>query len=136
MFSGPKMKAAFYLDQRAVQEQVDALLKIFSGQSGRSFATAANFIGENIGIESSQIEFGIEGRRRRLTIPEYLELEIEGIKGREISQDSLVTNPSFRIAPGFDPVIARSMKHNYRDHGFEWDSSSKKGYYSKFKYGP
>ena len=106
MFSGPKMKAAFYLDQRAVQEQVDALSKIFSGQSGRSFATAANFIGENIGIESSQIEFGIEGRRRRLTIPEYLELEIEGVKGREISQDSLVTNPSFRIAPGFDPVIA------------------------------
>ena len=109
------MKAAFYLDQRADQEQVDALSKIFSGQSGGFFAAAANFIGENIGIKSSQIEFGIQGKRRWLTIPEYLELEIEGIKGSDTSQDSLVTNPAFTVAPSFDPVIARSMKHHYRD---------------------
>ncbi|MEP6576070.1 MAG: DUF1326 domain-containing protein [Nitrososphaerota archaeon] len=136
MFTGPKMKAAFYLDQRADQEQVDALSKIFSGQSGGFFAAAANFIGENIGIKSSQIDFGIQGKRQWLTIPEYLELEIEGIKGSDTSQDSLVTNPAFTVAPGFDPVIARSMKHHYRDHGFEWDSSGKNGFYSKFKYGP
>ena len=36
MFTGPKMKAAFYLDKRADQGQVDALSKIFSGQSGDS----------------------------------------------------------------------------------------------------
>ena len=70
MFTGPKMKAAFYLDQRADQEQVDALSKIFSGQSGGFFAAAANFIGENVGIKSSQIEFGNQGKRRWLTIPE------------------------------------------------------------------
>lgn len=136
MFTGPKMKAAFYLDQCAQQEQVDALSKIFSGQSGGFFAAAANFIGENIGIKSSQIEFGIQGKRRWLTIPEYLELEIEGIKGSDTSQDSLVTNPAFTVALGFDPAIARSMKHHYRDHGFELDSSGKNGFYSKFKYGP
>jgi len=55
MFTEPKMKAAFYLDQHADQEQVVALSKIFSGQSGGFFAAAANFIGENIGIKSSQI---------------------------------------------------------------------------------
>jgi hypothetical protein len=74
----------------------------------------ANFIGENVGIKSSQVEFGIQGKRRWLTIPEYLELEIEGINGGDTSQDSLVTNPAFTVAPGFDPVIARSMKHHYR----------------------
>jgi len=46
------------LPGRADQEQVDALSKIFSGQSGGFFAAAANFIGENVGIKSSQIEFG------------------------------------------------------------------------------
>lgn len=117
-------------------EQVDALSKIFSGQSGGFFAAAANFIGENIGIESSQIEFGIQGKRRWLTIPEYLELEVEGIKGSDTSQDSLVTNPAFTVALGIDPAIARSMKHHYRDHGFELDSSGKNGFYSEFKYGP
>ena len=69
-------------------------------------------------------------------MPEHLELEIEGIKGSDTSQDSLVTNPAFTVAPGFDPVIARSSKHHYSDHGFEWDSSGKNGFFSKFKYGP
>ena len=39
-------------------------------------------------------------------MPEHLELEIEGIKGSDTSQDSLVTNPAFTVAPGFDPAIA------------------------------
>ncbi|MGB7707465.1 MAG: hypothetical protein WBL64_09205 [Nitrososphaeraceae archaeon] len=48
----------------------------------------------------------------------------------------LVTNPSFTVAPGYDPIIARSSKNTYRDLGFEWDSSGKNGFYSKLKYGP
>jgi hypothetical protein len=136
MFTGPKMKAAFYLDKRSSQEQVDALSKIFSGQSGGFFAAAANLIGEVLGIKTAPITFEMQGRRRRLRIPEFMELEIEAIKGNNADIDSLVTNPSFTVAPGYDPIIARSSKNTYRDLGFEWDSSGKNGFYSKFKYGP
>jgi hypothetical protein len=65
-----------------------------------------------------------------------MELEIEAIKGNIADMDSLVTNPSFTVAPGFDPAIARSSKNTYRDLGFEWDSSGKNGFYSKFRYVP
>ena len=136
MFTGPKMKAAFYLDQRADQEQVVALSKIFSGQSGGFFAAAANFIGEMLGIKSAPITFGMEGKRRWLHIPDYLKLEIEAIKGGDQNKDSVVTNPAFTVAPGYDPVISRSTKHTYKDLGLEWDSSGKNGFYSKFNYGP
>jgi hypothetical protein len=136
MFTGSKMKAAFYLDKRSSQEQVDALSKIFSGQSGGFFAAAANLIGEVLGIKTVPITFEMQGRRRRLSIPEFMELEIEAIKGNNANIDSLVTNPSFTVAPGYDPIIARSSKNTYRDLGFEWDSSGKNGFYSKFKYGP
>jgi hypothetical protein len=136
MFTGPKWKAALYLDNVASQEQTDALSKIFSGQSGGFFAVAANFIGEMLGVKSAPITFGIEGKRRWLHIPEYLNLEIEAIKGGDQNKDSLVTNPAFTVAPGYDPVISRSTKHSYKDHGLEWDSSGKNGFYSKFSYGP
>lgn len=136
MFTGPKMKAAFYLDEHANQEQNDALSKIFSGQSGGFFAVAANLIGEMVGIKSAPITYGIEGKRRWLRVPEYMELEIEALKGNDPNKDSLVTNPSFTVAPGYEPVIARSTKHTYNDYGFEWDSSGKNGFYSRFKYGP
>ena len=136
MFTGPKWKAALYLDNGASQEQTEALTKIFSGQSGGFFSAAANFIGEMLGIKSAPITFGMDGKRRWLHIPEYLSLEIEAIKGGDPNKDSLVTNPAFTVAPGYDPVISRSTKHSYKDLGFEWDSSGKNGFYSKFNYGP
>ncbi|CAN5570152.1 hypothetical protein BH18THE1_BH18THE1_05570 [soil metagenome] len=37
------MKAAFYIDKRSSEEQVDALSKIFSGQSGGFFAAGSWF---------------------------------------------------------------------------------------------
>ena len=72
MFTGPKMKAAFYIDKRSSEEQVDALSKIFSGQSGGFFAAAANLIGEVLGIKTAPITFEMQGRRRRLSIPEFM----------------------------------------------------------------
>ena len=136
MFTGPKWKAALYLDNAASEEQKVALSKIFSGQSGGFFAAAANFIGEMLGIKSAPITFGMEGKRRWLHIPDYLKLEIEAIKGGDQNKDSVVTNPAFTVAPGYDPVISRSTKHTYKDLGLEWDSSGKNGFYSKFNYGP
>lgn len=136
MFTGPKMKAAFYIDKRSSEEQVDALTKIFSGQSGGFFAAAANLICEVLGIKTVPITFEMQGRRRRLHIPEFMELEIEAMKGNNAEIDSLVTNPSFTVAPGYDPIIARSSKNAYMDLGFERDSSGKNGFYSRFKYGP
>ena len=53
MFTGPKMKVAFYVDKNANQEQSDALSNIFSGQSGGFFAVAAQVIGEMVGIKSA-----------------------------------------------------------------------------------
>jgi hypothetical protein len=60
MFTGPKWKAALYLDNAASEEQKVALSKIFSGQSGGFLGAAANFIGEMLGIKSAPISFGME----------------------------------------------------------------------------
>ncbi|HEX2306594.1 MAG TPA: DUF1326 domain-containing protein [Nitrososphaeraceae archaeon] len=136
MFTGPKMKLAFYVDKNANQEQSDALSNIFSGQSGGFFAIAAQFIGEMVGTKSAPITFGVEGKRRWLNIPEYLNLEIEAMKGNDPNKDSLLVNPSFTMVPGHDAVIARSTKYSYNDHGFKWDSTGKNGFYSKFNYSP
>jgi hypothetical protein len=136
MFTGPKWKAALYLDNAASEVQKVALSKIFSGQSGGFFGAAANSIGEMLGIKSAPITFGMEGKRRWLHIPDYLNLEIEAIKGGDQNEDSVFTNPAFTVAPGYDRVISHSTKHTYKDLGLEWDSSGKNGFYSKFNYGP
>jgi hypothetical protein len=136
MFTGPKMKLAAYIDERANSVQAEALEKILSGQAGGFFSALANLIGENLGIRSIPIEFGIDGKRRWVRIPKLLELQIEGVVGTDKNRESLIVNPAFTAAPGYDPVIARSNKYSFDDYSMKWDNSGKNGFYSRFSYGP
>ena len=136
MVTGPKWKAALYIDDNASSEQADALTKIYSGQAGGFFAAAANFIGEMLGVKSVPIEFGIDGKRRWLNIKNSVELEIEGVKGIDPNKESCIVNPAFSVVPGSDLVIARSSKYNYNDHGLQWNNSGKNGFYCRFSYSP
>lgn len=76
MFTGPKWKAALYLDEKAGKEQADALGKIYSGQAGGFFAVMAGLIGEIVGARSVPIKFEIAGKRRTLQVPATIELTI------------------------------------------------------------
>ena len=136
MVTGPKWKAALYIDDNASSEQADALTKIYSGQAGGFFAAAANFIGEMLGVKSVPIEFGIDGKRRWLNIKNSVELEIEGVKGIDPNKESCIVNPAFSAVPGSDLVVARSSKYNYNDHGLQWNNSGKNGFYCRFSYSP
>ena len=135
MATGPKWKAALYIDDRATKEQSDSLIKIFSGQAGGFFhIIATNFIGEVLGVKSAPIEFGIDGKRRSIHIKESMVLEIEALIGGDENQESRIVNPAFSATPGSDLVVARSTKFRYDDHGMQWDNSGKNGYYCKFRY--
>jgi hypothetical protein len=134
MITGPKWTAALYVDQKATKEQTDSLVTIYSGQAGGFFAVASNLIEKMLGVKSVPIEFGIEGRRRWLHIPNLLDLQIQGTEGADPNQEALVVNPSFSAAPGSNLVVSTSSKYSFNDHGMKWDNSGKNGFYCKFKY--
>src|ERR687892_892900 len=65
MFTGPKWKIALYLDEKANNDQKDALTKIFTSQAGGEFfIEILPRIGEILGIRSVSIEFNIEGKKK------------------------------------------------------------------------
>ena len=138
MFTGPKWKIALYLDEKANNDQKDALTKIFTGQAGGEFfAEIFPLVGEILGIKSVPIEFKIEDKKRRkIKIPSIVEMEIEGLTGSDPNVESKVVNPAFSNTPGYDPIIARSVRHTYKDHGLEWDNSGRNAFYSRFTYYP
>jgi hypothetical protein len=78
MSTGPKWKAALYIT------------KIYSGQAGGFFAAASNLIGEMLGVKSVPIDFGIDGKRRWLSVKDTLELDIEAVAGGIIFDQSTV----------------------------------------------
>ncbi|HLG70751.1 MAG TPA: DUF1326 domain-containing protein [Chloroflexota bacterium] len=134
MATGPKWRAAFYFDERASAEQQDALAQIFSGQAGGFWAQIAPLVGENLGIKRVPIEFEVDGRRRSLRIPDTLEFEIEAVPGGDPEKEAKVVNPALYAAPGFDPVISRSVRRSYTDHGMRWEDSGRNAFYSDFEY--
>jgi hypothetical protein len=136
MFTGPKCKIALYLDERANNDQKDALTKIFTGQVGGDFfVEMLSRTGEILGIRSVPIEFKVEGKKRReIKIPAIAEMDIEGLTGSDPNIESKVVNPAFSNTPGIDPIIARATRHTYKDHGLEWDNSGRNAFYSRFTY--
>ncbi|AIC15016.1 Protein of unknown function DUF1326 [Nitrososphaera viennensis EN76] len=136
MLTGPKWKAALYLDEHATKEQADALGKIYSGQAGGFFGVIAGLIGEIVGVRSVPILFEADGKKRSLQIPSALDLTIEGITGADQKTEAVITNPQLYGAPGFPITVAKSVKHRFSDHDMKWDNSGKNGFYSKFAYAP
>jgi hypothetical protein len=138
MLTGSKWKIVLYLDEKANNDQKEALIKIFTGQvGGEFFAEMLSRVGEILGTRSVPIEFNIEGKKRRkIRIPSIAEMEIEGLAGSNPDIEPKVVNPAFSNTPGIDPIIARSTRHTYNDHGLEWDNSGKNAFYSRFAYGP
>ena len=82
----------------------------------------------------NEVSYEAEGRRRRLTIPGALEVQIEATPGGDPERESLVTNPALYGAPGYDPVISRSTRYTVHDHGIDWDNTGRNAFYSGFKY--
>ena len=136
MVNGPKWQAAVYLDERDDRKQAEVLGKIFSGQVGGFPAVVASFIDIVKGVKATKIDIVVDGKKRRLQIPNILELSIEGVSGGNPDKESCVTNPALYGSPGFDPIIARSSKYTYKDHKFNWDNSGKNAFYSPFSYVP
>lgn len=126
-------KAALYLDERATEQQKNALLTIFSGQSGGHPARLAGHIGQVLGVASVPIQFEREGKHGHLKVGNVAEVEIEALAGAG-GADVTVTGHPLCISPGYPVVVAKSKGLRYEDHGYKWILSDRNGMYSPFSY--
>jgi hypothetical protein len=123
---------ALYLDAAASPEQREALEAIFSGRAGGVMARLSALVTERKPTRVVPIEVGQDGRRRWARIPGVLDVEIEGIEGRQPGTESWIDNvrhfASSRLA------AARATRSSYRDHGWTWDNVGRNGHYSAFEW--
>ena len=120
-----------YVDARASAEQRSGLESIFAGQAGGPMARLAALTGKRLPTRAVPIQFGREGRRRWASIPGVLDVEIEGIEGRDQSEvwlDNVRHFVSRRLA------AAKATRSSYRDHGYTWNHVGRNGHYSSFEW--
>jgi hypothetical protein len=70
-------RLGFFIDASASQEQADKLAAVFSGELGGPPEMFGAMMGENLGVEVAPIEYADEGRRHRVRIGDFAEIEVE-----------------------------------------------------------
>jgi hypothetical protein len=128
-----KWRAALYLDERANDQQRQALTRIFAGQAGGHPEALASFVGDVLGVASVRIDYRAAGRKRSLSIPDIVSAEIEAIGGQG-GGDVTISGHPLCVAPGEPAVVAKSKRLDYTDHQMTWSISDRNGFYSPFAY--
>ena len=124
---------AIYIDERATEEQGEALRLIVSGEAGGSFfSRRKDLTGTLLGVKSAPIVFEATGRRRRVTIPDALEMEVEAVPGALPDEEvQLVNLPRANETGSHPTTVAKAVAHTFSDYGLSWDNTGKNGYYRR-----
>lgn len=121
---------ALYLDDRVTPDQRAALAAIFSGEAGGPLARVRRLVTTQLETKTAPIAYERDGRTRRVTIPDILELAVEGIGGRERDEPVWLDNVTHPVNSRL--AAARGTGTTYRDHGFVWDNTGRNGHYAGF----
>jgi hypothetical protein len=86
-------KVALYLDDRATQEQSEALGAIFSGAAGGHLAALGPLIGEVAGVTPASITFTKDGANVSATVGDTLSMSAEQLVGMDGTSPAIIENP-------------------------------------------
>lgn len=125
--------AALYLDDKANEEQTEALRKIYTGLVGGSPSKLAAHIGNDLGVRSLPIAFTANGKKRSVSIPDVAEVELTAIVGQG-DGDVTISGHPLCVAPGNNAIVSRSDHLRYTDHGINWEITEKTAFFSPFSY--
>ena len=111
-------RVGLFVDERASQEQTDALTGVFSGQLGGPMAAMAPLIGEMMGLERAPIDYVDDGTRHEVH---------EGM-----SEPAKLTN--IPLPWNTTVTIAQATRSRVNAFGLEFDNTGKNGHAAPFSW--
>ncbi len=119
---------ALYLDERANEQQRQAIQAIFTGAAGGPIAALAPLISTVLGVKALPITFSKEGKRRSVEIPSVMQLSVHPLPSMDPDKEIWAVN-----AHPFSPQVAMAVgdqNSTWTDYGMSWDNSGKNGHYA------
>ncbi len=129
-------RLALYVDERANDEQQQAIEKIWGGQAGGQLAIIASLVGELKGVKKAPIEYKEYGKKRMLKVGGVGQLELDELGG-ENGRTVLITNHPLAVSPGHATAVNTVGSAEYSDYDVQgWGGSASTGLSAPFVYGP
>ena len=120
---------AAYIDERASDQQTEALGAIFGGAAGGPMAAFAPLVTKNLGAKKVAINYAVQGKNRTVSIPGIANMAVEPLGSMHPSGEiwAAVGHP---VAPDRLAFAVGSKGSTFADHGMRWDNSGKNGHYA------
>jgi hypothetical protein len=127
------MTVGLIVDERASQEQVDAITAIATGAAGGPMAALAPLVGRIAGVEKRPIVFETDGLNRVVRAGELVDQACEGLAspvapGQPIAIDSVAHPVNSRLA------LAKAVRSRFNVFGMNWNDSTgtRNGHFAPF----
>jgi hypothetical protein len=122
------------VDERASQEQRDALTTIASGQGGGPMAALAPLIGSFGGVEARPIRIERSAMHRSVSIPGILDIAVDGIPGATSTEPIYLDNVGHPAASRL--ALAKATRSHMHAFGIDWDDTSGRnnGHFAPFSW--
>ena len=121
------------VDERASDEQLEAISAIATGSAGGPMAALAPLVGRIAGVERRPIEFEIDGLKRSVRAGDLVDQACEGIAsgsapGQALGVDNTVHPVNSRLS------LAKATRSRFNVFGIKWDDSTgtRNGHFTPF----
>jgi hypothetical protein len=115
-------KVAAFIDDKATDEQADAMLDAFTGKLGGPLGDVAQLIGEVVAVERAPISHEITDGKGKLRVGDVISAEMHPYTGPDGSATTLHES-IFSTVPGSPAYVAKAdhQKIDLPQHGMEWE---------------
>ena len=113
-------RVAVYLDERADEQQREALGAVLSGARGGPPEMLAGLVGEQLGVKFVPISFTSDRYRKRVEVPGIMEFEVEGLRAPDSPAVMEIVNVFHPM--GSNLPIARGVTGRYNDPDYGCNS--------------
>jgi hypothetical protein len=120
---------ALYLDERADEQQRQALQAIFTGSVGGPVAALAPLISTVLGVKTVPITFHKEGQRRSVEIKSVMQLAVHALPSMNPDEE-IWAKTGHPFAPTSLAMAVGDAKSTWADYGMHWDNTGKNAHYA------
>ena len=122
------------VDDRASDEQMEAMVDCFGGKLGGPLGDLAQLVGELVAVERATIEHSIVDGAGTLRVGDKIEASMQPYRGPDGSVTTL-NNSVFSTVPGSPAFVAKAdhQKVSMPEHGYEWELDGKNAIQSDWK---
>jgi hypothetical protein len=123
------------VDERADDEQIQAIAAIASGEAGGPMAALAPLVGKMAGIERRPISFESSGLRYSVKAGELVDQACEGV-GSAANPDEPIYLENVAHPVSSKLALAKATKSRMHAFGIDWDDSSgtRNGHFAPFSW--